>query len=92
MIVRTLILLSLATRLMITTVSLDDKLKKQAKFYVEICSIFAGLVTITLPKFNVLLYQNLIIIANNNTVELLLSGPCLSGHLSYPDDKPDAKN
>ena len=52
MIVRTLILLSLAARLMITTVSLDDKLKKQAKFYVEICSIFAGLVTITLPKFN----------------------------------------
>ena len=27
-----------------------------------------------------------------NTVEPLLSGPRLSGHLSYPDDKPDAKN
>ena len=26
------------------------------------------------------------------TVEPLLSGPRLSGHLSYPDDKPDAKN
>ena len=26
------------------------------------------------------------------TVEPLLSGPLLSRHLSYPDDKPDAKN
>ena len=27
-----------------------------------------------------------------STVEPLLSGPHLSGHLSHPDDKPDAKN
>ena len=54
--------------------------------------VFIPILLINTGNFCLLYWHYAQCFSHPITVEPLLSGPHLSGYLSYPDDKPDAKN